>query len=96
MVLELDDSLRLFRLTQGALSDRQVAAIAELEERIDELSGPHNAGFWTDRDRLHSDPRWGQLRTLAAAVLASFGWPAGAPTRNGALYVNEQGAVRNR
>lgn len=95
MAIELDDSLRLLRLTQGTLSHRQAVAIAELEQHIDHLSGPQNADFWTDRDRLHADPRWDQVRTLAVAVLTSFGWPPDAPPKNGALYLDEHGSLRN-
>ena len=56
----------------------QMAQLSKLDDFLRKMSGSLHPDFWTD-EALISDPRWEEARTLAKAVLVSFGWPVKVP-----------------
>lgn len=95
LVLEFDDALRGWRAEQRTATEAQLATLSELECLIEHLSGPLNEDFWLDPVQLDVDARWEDLRLLARAACAAFGWPVQIPDKNGAVYVNATTTVRN-
>lgn len=95
LALGFDDAWRNWRARDPVLAESQRAAIEELNRYLDELSGEHNAEFWLNADRLGQDRRWDSIRKKAGAVLDALGWPHDQPPRDGAIFVNADGAVRN-
>lgn len=58
------------------LSAPQAAAVAALEAKLKTMSrdgAEYGADLWTD-SALRSSEQWIEVRKLAAAVLAAFGW----------------------
>ena len=64
--------------TYWELPQEQKTRLTELDGFLSEMSGTHNAAFWTD-EALFTDSRWAQVRHLAQAALVSFGWPLEVP-----------------
>jgi hypothetical protein len=62
----------------GKPSNEQMAQLSRLDDFLSEMSGSLHCDLWTDMV-LSCDPRWEQVRTLAKAVLVSFGWPIEIP-----------------
>ena len=56
----------------------QMDQLSRLDDFLSEMSGSLHSDFGTD-EALSSDPRWEEVRTLAKAVLVSFGWPVEVP-----------------
>ena len=89
LVLDYGEALERFGVqSRDSLTRAQRAALADLDSRITELSGPDNEAFWLTRDALFKDPRWEEIRQLAKAVLREFGWPNERPGPSGAIYVS--------
>lgn len=55
-------------IEHGELTEREAAAIRPVDTMLGDLSGKHHAAFW-ERNALADDPRWEQVRVLAAAAL---------------------------
>ncbi len=66
--------------TYWEVPQEQQTRLTLLDDFLSEMSGSHNAAFWTD-EALYADPRWEEVRTMAQAALASFGWPVEVPPR---------------
>jgi len=64
--------------TYWELSGEQKTRLTVLDDFLSEMSGSHNAAFWTD-EALFTDSRWEEVRHLAQAALVSFGWPIEVP-----------------
>jgi hypothetical protein len=72
------------------LTPEQSDALRALDDYLDAVSGGGpNAENWVE-DALYKSPVWQQIRSLARAVLAAFGWQDACPptaTERGAVYV---------
>jgi len=77
MALELEH-WALCAPTCWTLTQEQTTWLNALDAYLEALSGMDHAEFWTDA-ALVSDPRWEDVRTLAAAVLTAFDWPNETP-----------------
>ena len=53
------------------LRENEAETVAELERIIGSICVPCDAVFW-DREALHDDPRWEQIRTAAKLALAQL------------------------
>lgn len=72
LVLELDDSFMAHRhmMEFGEINDAEVAAVKRLYNFVNSHWGDTN-NFW-DRKALFVDPRWREVRAMAAQVLAQL------------------------
>ena len=64
LALDLDAVLPAY-LATGAISEEQKAALRELDEELDRISGEKNADLWT-LEGLRDAPEWAKVRRLAA------------------------------
>lgn len=55
-------------LDNGEIDAEQFECVRSLNERLSEMSGPHNAGLWTEAALL-SSPQWDAIRDRAKACL---------------------------
>jgi hypothetical protein len=55
------------------LTDEQRSCLASLDQRLEEMSGEHNAELWTE-DALRIRPEWDEVRREARKILELFGW----------------------
>ena len=87
LALDFGDALLLVRHNRAAEIDSgQAAALAALDELFARMSGPARPELWTE-DAVRSRPERVEVRALAAAALAAFGWPSAPPPPNTAVYV---------
>lgn len=77
MVLDFDHWAQCLP-TYWKPSSVQMVQLSRLDDFLSEMSGSLHSDFWAD-EALSSDPRWEEVRTLAKAALASFGWPVEVP-----------------
>jgi hypothetical protein len=77
MALDLDHWAQCLS-TYWKPSNAQIVQLNRLDDFLSEMSGSLHSDFWTD-EALSSDLRWEEVRTLAKAVLVSFGWPIEVP-----------------
>ena len=68
LALEFGDVAPAAVIPGSGLTTAQRAAVEELDEVLDTLSGPEYASLWTV-DGLRSDPRWARIRSTAATAL---------------------------
>lgn len=66
--------------TYWEVPQEQKTRLTLLDDFLSEMSGSHDAAFWTD-EALFTDPRWEEVRIMAQAALVSFGWPVEVPPR---------------
>jgi hypothetical protein len=64
--------------TYWRLSQEEEASLKALHAFFHKTSGVHNRSFLED-EALFTDSRWEEVRTLAKAALAAFGWPVKVP-----------------
>lgn len=92
LALEFEEALENY-LGSGAEKDfdsAQIDCIAKLDQALESISGPANSRFWT-MESLQSDPRWAEIRELAAATLFVFGWEIEKPPDNrGSIFIGPQ------
>jgi hypothetical protein len=87
LALDFDDALLCVRQNRAAdVRPEQTAVLSTLDGFITRMSGPAQPELWTE-DAVRSRPEWAALRSLAAAALQAFGWPADPPPPNTAVYV---------
>lgn len=88
LVLDWADAMVLVR-EEGSVQFTAEAdrAISELDRRIDVYSGRPGDGLFCDPAALRNDPRWGEMRALAAAVCVACGWTIDPPWSNCETYV---------
>jgi hypothetical protein len=55
------------------LTDEQRSSLVALDERLNRMSGKHNAELWTD-EALRCSPEWDEVRKDARRIMDSFGW----------------------
>lgn len=67
LALEFDDDFRACPRDQ--LTMPQLEALAALDRILETLGGSAHATFW-NREALHNDPRWREVRGAARKVLA--------------------------
>lgn len=84
LALDFDDGLQM--VGHDKFSDEQRTAVQALDEILDRMSGEENASFWTE-EALRADPTWDQIRSIAKAVVATFGWELRPPPPSNATYV---------
>ena len=85
LALEFDDGLKMLG-QDDKFTDEQQASLQALDELLSRMSGEQNASFWTE-EALGSDPTWEVVRSMAKAVVASFGWELRRPPPSSATYV---------
>jgi hypothetical protein len=95
LALQFEDALAAYRASAATDSGSQLRSLKQLDDYLNELSGPDNERFWVDRSALGTDARWQRIRDLATAVLVAFNWPDEPPPRDGATYVDLDRAVEN-
>ena len=69
-------------------ADDQAEAVRAVDRRLMAMSlggAEFDEELWTD-EALGGRPQWDELRSLAGAALASFGWPMETPPRGRSLY----------
>lgn len=73
LALELNDEVVMVPqfVGEGLLSHRQAELVQAVDEKLDEMSGMHQAHLW-DEDALLGRPEWEEVRRLAAAALAEL------------------------
>lgn len=81
--------IAFLRASQPYLSAEQREAVARLDQRLEEMSGPDNAQLWI-AEALANAPQWDQVRELAATVLREMGWRLETPPRERAIYVGRE------
>ena len=68
--------------TYWIFSQEQEARLTALNSFLNKIwkNNPHNVSraFW-EEEALFTDSQWEEVRTLAKAALASFGWPVEVP-----------------
>lgn len=55
------------------LTETQKEKLSALDNTFDQMSGPANADYWTEK-ALHLRLEWEQIRVLARDALDAFGW----------------------
>ena len=88
MVIEFGEARDACKQSGAASAEALVAATTDLNVRIDELSGK-NMALWLDPESLGADPRWAELRRLAAAALDTLGIDERKPEASRAIYVQQ-------
>lgn len=63
LALDLDAVLGAY-LATGALTEEQSAALGEVDEQLDRMSGGENADLWT-HEGLRNASEWANVRRLA-------------------------------
>ena len=73
LALELDDAFHAAddMIWHGELRETEKEAIKPLDDLLRKWSGQDNADFWR-REALYDDPRWGEVRSLAAFALTQL------------------------
>ena len=74
--------------TYWTLTDEQTQALNGLSAFFDAQDSAGHPTFWED-EALASDERWEQVRHLARAALAAFGWPVAVPPRQQYRWLEE-------
>lgn len=75
LVFEFDEAYTVFVEGFERLpSEAQLIALQAVDSRVSEMVRAREAALWTEGAR-REDPRWAELRRLAADVLDVFGWP---------------------
>lgn len=74
LALLFDDCMRLAESTPGYadLTELQREMLIALDRRLEELSGPDNARFWTT-EALANNTVWQEIRARAAQLLSLLG-----------------------
>lgn len=86
LALDFDNHWIAFEAHFGnSLSEAQCEAVHALDNLLTEMSGL-KPEIWLDGDCLRH-PRWHEVRRLAGAVLAAFGWQPNIPPSERAAYV---------
>lgn len=74
----------------GQFSTEQLAALGAIDARLDAMSRggtEFNEELWYE-GALGTKPQWKELRSLATAALAWFGWPAAIPPWGRSIYAS--------
>ncbi len=86
LALDFDNWWKTFESNFGdSCSRQQRQAVVALNQLLDEMSGPEKPELWLGPECLNQ-PKWTEVRQLAADVLSTFGWPLDAPPLGRALY----------
>ena len=72
LALAFEDGLATFTFERA--TESQQSTLESLDQKLSSLSGEEHADFWLVEERLHIDPRWDEIRSLAKAVAYAFGW----------------------
>jgi hypothetical protein len=70
----------------GSWSPAQRAAVAAVDAALSAMTDVGRPELWDEPGCL-SRPEWAEVRRLARAALAAFGWPAGMPPDGRGVYV---------
>jgi hypothetical protein len=82
----------LGEVDRESMTRSQKAALLSLDQLILSLSGESHADFWFEEEALRRDERWAEIRLLAKAVAAAFGWQVERPQPSPDLYIGGQAA----
>lgn len=94
LVLDYDEALKEIDL-QAKLNEAQKAALNKLESYLNEHSGKDYEEMYCDTTSLYNDSRWEQIRRLAMEFIVSMGWQHELPSKNKAIYVDENDSKNN-
>jgi hypothetical protein len=90
LALSFEEGLE--EIDRESISSDQKAALLSLDQLILSLSGEKYADLWFEEEALRSDERWAEIRLLAKAVAAAFGWQIERPSPSPDLYIGGQAA----
>lgn len=68
-----------------SMTQAQLGSLRAIDEALSRMSGYSNPDLWTEQ-ALGQDVEWEQVRELARAALAAFGWPNDVPADYEAPY----------
>jgi hypothetical protein len=72
------------------LRSNDLEALMVLDNRLNEISGSHNAQYWTD-EALEEKEMWDEVRRVAERLLNYFNWknerPPLKPEERGKIYI---------
>jgi hypothetical protein len=87
LALDFDDALMLIRdCPQLELTGDQVTALDAVDHALAAMSGPAQAGFWTEVS-LRESLEWARVRSVAAEALGALGAPVESPPPRHGVYV---------
>jgi hypothetical protein len=86
---DFNDALLLLRASSAEWSREQRESVDLLSDLLTGMSGKHEPDLWS-HEALNSSPEWVEVRRLAVAALAAFGWSEGLPPGDRAVYVKSQ------
>lgn len=92
LVLEFGDAYAAYLAGEPRVTREQDMQLRVLSRRIDELSGRHGEGFWSDVESLRTHRCWEELRLLAKSALDAFGWAPAEPRPSLAIFVGVETA----
>ena len=74
LALEFDDAWRAVPqlVREGKLTQQQAEAIDALDQKLNAISGSHNAELWMP-DALQNSPHWVEIRRLALIAREAIG-----------------------
>jgi hypothetical protein len=91
LALSWEDALQELNSGGANINFYQKEKIEALDKLICAISGPNNLKFWID-DALSEFSEWDEIRSAAAEVARSFGWPVLPPPPSQAIYIGTSGS----
>ncbi len=73
LAIEFEQWYELIKRRHSFFTPKQAALLEELNQRLDEISGPDNEHYWLE-ETLRTDAILEQIRNLAKRALQAFGW----------------------